>query len=64
MRSFKQFLSNEGMWGQIPVQGKKPSDGRGGYSMSNNTGATSQGPAAPVGDPTGPKMMRKKMKKI
>lgn len=66
MRSFKEFLSNEGMWGQIPVQGKKPSDGRGGYSMSNNTGSASQGPT-PLGEPAnsvGPKMMRKKMKKI
>ncbi len=68
MISFKEFISNENLWGQIPVQGRKPSDGRGGYTLSQNTG--NQGSSSPGINPlenkppeAGPKMMRKKMRK-
>ncbi len=69
MISFKEFISiNEGLWGQIPVQGRKPSDGRGGYSMSSNSGSqggAGMSPMSPGKEPESqPKMMRKKMKKI
>lgn len=54
---FKDFFKLDELWGDIPVQGKKPSDGlvnSKNLSMSDNSTMTN-GPA--------PKMMKKKMKK-
>jgi len=62
MITFKHFIEN--LWGEIPVQGKKPSDGQphaSKMSMSSNT--KSGGAAAPMGNPFGKAMMKKMAKK-
>lgn len=56
--TFKQFLS-ENLWGKIPMQGKKPSDGIGGESMSSNKPSGGSMPVSPMGK----MMMKKKMGK-
>ena len=49
--TFKEFLKLENLWGNVPVKGRKPSDGHGG----GGAGAGGVMPAAG--------MMKKKMKK-
>jgi hypothetical protein len=50
--NFKEWLMQENLWGNIPVKGRKPSDGWNKPSAGPMPGAM----------PSGPKMM-KKMKK-
>ena len=55
MMRFKEFLKLENLWGNIPVKGKKPSDGHGGGGAA----AGAAGGAMPAAG----MMMKKKMKK-
>ena len=51
--TFKEFLKLENLWGNVPVKGRKPSDGHGGGGAGAGAGGVM--PAAG--------MMKKKMKK-
>lgn len=53
MMTFKEFLKLENLWGNVPVKGRKPSDGHGGGGGGGAAGGVM--PAAG--------MMKKKMKK-
>ena len=55
MMTFKEFLKLENLWGNVPVKGRKPSDGHGG-------GGGDVGGAMPAAMPAAG-MMKKKMKK-